>query len=351
MSKPILSIKIGNKRVGNRHNCYIIAEIGSNFDGSFSKAKKMIKFAKEAGADAAKFQTFTTEMILSKKGFETKTTFQAKWKRPIWDVYKNAEFPLSWHKKLNDYAKKIGIDFLSTPYNYNAVKILKKINIPVIKIGSGDITDIEFLKEVGRTKKPIFLATGASTIKEVENAIKAIKSTRNNKIILMQSITQYPSPIEEANLKVLNTFKEKFHLNVGYSDHSPGSLVILASVVLGACVIEKHFTNNPKLKGPDHPHSMNPKEFSKMVKDIRTIESAKGDGIKKVENSEKQTRIIQRRSIFTIRKIKKGEKFTKKNIRTLRPFIGLPASDFGKILNKKSKKNLDEFYAITKNDF
>ena len=347
----IKPIKIGKKFVGENYPCYIIAEIGSNFDGSFSKAKKMIKLAKDTGADAAKFQSFTTEQILSRKGFETKTTFQSRWKKPVWDVYKDAEFPLAWHKKLNEYAKKIGIDFLSTPYNYQSVNLLKKINVLAIKIGSGDITDIEFLKFVGKTKKPIFLATGASTIKEIKEAVKAIKSTGNNRIVLMQSITQYPSPIEEANLNVLTTYKKKFNLNVGYSDHSPGTLVVLSSVVLGSCVIEKHFTDNEKLKGPDHPHSMNPNQFAKMVNDIRLIESAKGNGIKKVEKSEKETRIIQRRSVFTITKIKKGQKFTRKNIRTLRPFIGLPASDFGKILNKKAKRNLKEFTPITTKDF
>ncbi len=347
----IKPIKIGGKFVGKNYPCYIIAEIGSNFDGSLSKAKKMIKLAKEAGANAAKFQSFTTEQILSRKGFETKTTFQSRWKKPVWDIYKNAEFPLSWHKKLNEYAKKIGIDFLSTPYNLQAVNVLKKINTPAIKIGSGDITDIEFLKFVGKTKKPIFLATGASTMKEVKDAVKAIKSTGNNKIVLMQSITQYPSPIEEANLEVLLTYKKKFSLNVGYSDHSPGSLVMLSSVVLGSCVIEKHFTDNKKLKGPDHPHSMNPNEFARMVRDIRLIESARGNGIKKVEKSEKETRIIQRRSVFTIKKIKKGQKFTSKNIRTLRPFIGLPASQFGKIINKKARRNLKEFTPITLKDF
>jgi sialic acid synthase SpsE len=344
-------IKIGKKEIGDYKSSYIIAEIGSNFDGSFAKAKKLIKLAKKSGANAAKFQSFTTEQILSKNEFKNKTTFQSKWKKPIWEVYKNAEFPLAWHKKLLMYAKKIGIDFLSTPYNYESVTLLKKINIPAIKIGSGDITDLEFLKFVGKTKKPIFLATGASTMKEVKEAVKAIKSTGNNKIVLMQSITQYPSPIEDANLQVLNTFRKKFNLNIGYSDHSPGSLVILASIALGACVIEKHFTDNPQLKGPDHPHSMNPREFTKMVKDIRTIESAMGDGVKKVEKSEKETRIIQRRSVFTITKIKKGEKFTKENIRTLRPYVGLSASEFSKILNKKAKKNLDEFHAINNNDF
>ncbi|EIJ66902.1 NeuB family protein [Candidatus Nitrosopumilus salaria BD31] len=346
----IKAIKIRKRKIGEKRPCYIIAEIGSNFDGSFLKAKKMIKLAKDAGADAAKFQSFTTEQILSKKGFEKKTTFQSKWKKPIWEVYKNAEFPLLWHEKLNEYAKKIGIDFLSTPYNYDAVKLLKKINIPAIKIGSGDITDTEFLKVVAKTKKPIFLATGASTMKEVKEAVKIIKSSGNNKIILMQSITQYPSPIEEANLEVLNTFKDEFKLNVGYSDHSPGSLIILASVALGACVIEKHFTDNVKINGPDHPHSMNPKEFAKMVKEIRLIESAKGDGIKKVEKSEKETRIIQRRSVFTIKKIRKNEKFTRDNIMTLRPFIGLPASEFGEILNKKAKRDLDEYVAISLKD-
>ena len=351
MKMKIKPIKIGKKFVGDNHPCYIIAEIGSNFDGSFSKAKKMIKLAKAAGADAAKFQSFTTEQILSRKGFETKTTFQSGWKKPVWDVYKDAEFPLSWHKKLSEYAKKIGIDFLSTPYNSQAVNLLKKINVPAIKIGSGDITDIEFLKFVGKTKKPIFLATGASTMKEVKEAIKAIKSNGNNRIVLMQSITQYPSPIEEANLEVLTTYKKKFSLNVGYSDHSPGSLVMLSSVVLGSCVVEKHFTDNEKLKGPDHPHSMNPNQFAKMVNDIRLIESAKGNGIKKVEKSEKETRIIQRRSVFTITKIKKGQKFTRKNIRALRPFIGLPASEFGKIINKKAKRNLKEFIPITLKDF
>ena len=347
----IKSIKVGKKTIGKNHSCYVIAEIGSNFDGDYSKAKKLLKLAKQSGADAAKFQTFETEKILSKKGFETKTTFQSKWKKPVWEVYKNAEFPLNWHKKLQNYAKKIGIDFLSTPYNYEAVSLLKKINIPAIKIGSGDITDLEFLKFVSKTKKPIFLATGASTMNEVKEAIKTIKSSGNNKIVLMQSITQYPSPIEDANLEVLNTFKEKFNLNIGYSDHSKGSLVILASVALGACVIEKHFTDNTKSIGPDHPHSMNPNEFKKMVKEIRLIEKAKGDGIKKVEKSEKETRIIQRRSIFTIKKIKKNEKFTRKNIMTLRPFIGLPASKFDKVLNKKAKRELDEFTPITLKDF
>jgi len=166
----------------------------------------------------------------------------------------------------------------------------------------------------------------------------------------MQAVTQYPSPINDANLRVLDVFKKKFNLNVGYSDHSPGDLVVLASVALGACVIEKHFTMNKKMSGPDHPHSLDPVEFNQMVQQIRKIESALGDGIKKIEKSEKETRIIQQRGIWTTKKIVKGEKFTKSNTDALRPMMGLSASKYTAILGKKSRRNFDVFEPIKKQD-
>ena len=159
--------KIGKKIIGDNFGCYVIAEIGSNFDAKLSKAKRLIKLAKESGADAAKFQSFTTEKIISKNGFENKSSFQSKWKKSVWNVYKDAELPISWHKELSNYAKKIGIDFFSAPYDYNAVDLLVKLGVPAIKIGSGEITNLEFLKYVAKTKKLILLATGASTIKEI----------------------------------------------------------------------------------------------------------------------------------------------------------------------------------------
>lgn len=345
-------IKIGRKIIGSPNlNSYVIAEIGSNFDGSLVKAKKLIRLAKESGADAAKFQSFITEKILSKKGFEKKLAFQSRWNKPVWDVYKKAELPLAWLEDLNQYCKKIGIDFLSTPYHFEAVDKLVKLGVPAIKIGSGELTNLEFLKYVGRTKKPILLATGASTLKEVSEAVKAIKSIGNNRIILMQTITQYPSPIEEANLRVLQTFQKKFGYNVGYSDHSQGETVVLGSIALGACVIEKHFTDNPKLNGPDHSHSMDPRSFKEMVKKIRYLEKALGNGIKKVEPSEKETRVIQRRGIWTVTEIKKGSRFNLKNITPLRPVVGVPASYLNKILGKKAKKNLRPFEPVQRKDF
>jgi len=325
--------------VGRSYSCYVIAEIGSNFDGSLMKAKKLIKLAKKCGADAAKFQSFKTEELLSRNGFERKSAFQSRWKKSVWQVYKDAELPRKWHKELNNYAKKIGIHFFTSPWDYDAVDLLKKLNVPVIKVGSGDITYLEILKKIGSLKKPIFLATGASTIKEVSDAIKAIKSTGNHKIILMHSVTQYPSPIEQANLNVLQTFMKNFRLNVGYSDHSPGSLVPLASVALGASVIEKHFSLNPKSKGPDHLHSMSPESFAKMVQEIRTLEKALGDGQKRIEKSEKETRIVQRRGIWTIKKIKKGEKFNDNNIKPLRPVKGMSASNYKRILGRKATRD------------
>jgi len=344
-------IKIGKKIIDENHPCYIIAEIGSNFDGNLKKAKHLIKLAKESGADCAKFQAFKTEKILSKKGFEKKSTFQSKWKKSVWTVYEEAEFPRSWISELSEYSKKLEIDFMATPYDFEAVDLLYSAKIPAFKIGSGDITFLELLKYIAKKKKPILLATGASNLKEIEQAISMIKSCNNNKIILLQSITQYPSSIKDANIRSMLELKNKYHLNVGYSDHSPGISVPLASVALGACVIEKHFTDNKKNLGPDHPHSLTPIEFSQMVSGIKDVQLALGSPHKKVVAAEKDTRIIQRRSIFTIKPIKKGEKFTKNNIECLRPFIGLPASEFTKIINKHAKRNLTAYTAILKSDF
>lgn len=344
-------IKIGNKLVGSGHPCYVIAEIGSNFDGSLSKAKKLIKLAKDCGADAAKFQSFITEELLSKKGFGRKSAFQSKWKKSVWQTYKDAELPRKWHKELNSYARKTGIHFFSSPWDFDAVDLLSELNVPVFKVGSGDITYLEFLKYIGSKKKPVILATGASTLKEVKKAINAIKSSGNKKIILLHSVVRYPSPIKDANVKALETLRKEFELNVGYSDHSPGSTVALASVALGACVIEKHFTISQKLQGPDHSHSMELESFKDMVKNIRLIEKSMGNGIKKVEPSEQVTRIIQCRGIWTVKKIKKGDRFNEDNIKPLRPALGISASKYHSVLGKVSKRNFKPFEVLRENHF
>lgn len=335
----IKPVKIGTKLVGSGHPAYVIAEIGSNFDGSITKAKKLIKLAKQSGADAAKFQSFKTELLLSKNGFKTKDAFQSKWSKSVWQTYKDAELPREWHKELHQYCKNIGIDFFASPWDFEAVDILSELNVPAFKIGSGDITFDELLIYVGKKQKPILLATGASNIKEISHALNIIKSTGNNKIILLHSVVQYPSSINQANVNAMISIKNKFKLNIGYSDHSPGSTVALASVALGASVIEKHFTISQKDKGPDHPHSMEPDSFGRMVHEIRLIEHALGCGVKIPQPEEKETRIIQRRGIWSVKQIKKGEKFTTENIMALRPAIGIGAPHYKKLLGKKAWKN------------
>ena len=350
MKVKLNPIKIGHKWIGERKPCYVIAEIGSNFNDDINLAKKLIKKAKDAGADAAKFQSFQVDKILSKRGFEKKISFQSQWKKSVWQVYKEAELPLEWISKLSEFAKKCKIDFLSAPYHTEAVDELIRCKVPAIKIGSGEITNLGFLEYIAKTGKPILLATGASTQKEVDIAVKTI-SRLNKKLILMQATTQYPSPIEDANLLVIQTFRNKYKINVGYSDHTPGFTSVMGSIVLGACTIEKHFTLDKSSSGPDHKHSLDPIEFTKMVKSIREMEIALGSNKKKIEESETETSIIQRRGIWTVKKIEKGEKFTRSNIDVLRPNLGIPASQFRKILKRKSKKNYSAFSPLKWQDF
>lgn len=345
----IKPLKIGKKSVGQAQRCYIIAEIGSNFDGSIKKAKKLIKSAKQCGADAAKFQSFKAEEFISKKGFEN-SPFESKFKNSAFDLYEQIELPRKWNLELSTYAKKLGIDFFTSPWDFEAVDDLVKMNAPVIKIGSGDITNLEFLRYVGTKKKHVILATGASTMKEIEEAIKVIKSTGNNKITLLHCVVSYPSPIEEANIKALDTIRNKFGLNVGYSDHSPGSLVPIAAVANGACIIEKHFTINCNDEGPDHAVALDPESFSEMVKSIRLLEKALGTGKKQPMPSEKDNRIYYRRGIWTTKKIKKGEKFTINNIKPMRPAKGISASKYKNMLGKNAKRNFTPFQLLKSSD-
>lgn len=314
------TIKIGDRVVGEGLPAYIIADVGSNFDGSFERAKKLIDLTAECGCDAVKFQSFIAPKIVSKEGFENlKMGFQAKWKKPVYEVYKDAEFPREWHEKLCEYAKKKGIDFLSTPYDKEAVDLLDELGVPAFKIGSGDITWHSFLKYVAEKNKPIILSTGASTLAEVDEAVKTILSTGNNQLMLLQCITNYPSHFEYANIRAMKALGETYDVPVGYSDHTPGSVVPLGAIALGGCCIEKHFTDDKTRIGPDHPFAMDVKDMKQMVEDIRNLEKALGSPHKDLYEEEKETVILQRRCIRAAKDIKKGAKITKEMIECLRP--------------------------------
>jgi N-acetylneuraminate synthase len=336
-------IKIGNKLIGVGHPTYIIAEIGANFDKNIDKAKRLIDTAKEAGADCAKFQTFSTSKIVSEGGFSRMKLegVHGSWGRTVSEVFKDAEFPREWHQEISDYCKQVGIDFSTSPYDFEAVDLCMKLDVPFIKLGSGDITWLEMLEYIARKGKPMMLATGDATMAEIDEAVRTIEATGNRHLVLMQCITNYPSKIDSANVNVLKTYQSAFDILTGYSDHSPGPVVALASVVLGGCVIEKHFTLNKADKGPDHPHSMNPTEFKLMVDYVREIERAMGSTRKEVVEEEGETVFVQRRCLYAKRDIEVGAIIQADDIDVLRPALGIPPKFKNVIIGKTSKISIE----------
>ena len=335
-------IKIGEKYIGENYPTYFIAEIGGNFDGSIEKAKKLIDAAKAAGADCAKFQTFTADTIVSEGGFSKMELHgvHGSWGRKVSEVFKDVEFPLEWHKEIADYCKKVGIDFTTSPYFKEAVDMCVDLKVPFIKIGSGDITWLEMLEYIAKTGIPIMLATGDATMSEIDEAVRTIEKTGNKNLVLMQCITNYPSKIDSANVNVLKTYQNAFQCLTGYSDHSPGHVVALASVVLGGRVIEKHFTLNKKDKGPDHPHSMEPDEFKFMVDSIREVERAMGSTRKEVVAEEGETVFVQRRCLYAAKDIKADSAIKEEDLTVLRPALGIPPKFRKTIIGKKPNKDI-----------
>jgi sialic acid synthase SpsE len=332
-------IQIGSKLIGFGHPTYMIAEIGANFDKNIEKAKRLIDVAKEVGADCAKFQTFSTPKIVSEGGFSRMKLLgvHGSWGRTVSEVFKDAEFPREWHQEIFDYCSNIGIDFSTSPYDFDAVDLCEQLNVPFIKIGSGEITWLEMLEYIAGKGKPMMLATGDATLSEIDEAIRTIEATGNRNLILLQCITNYPSKIESANVNVLKTYQLAFDILTGYSDHSPGPVVALASVVLGGCVIEKHFTLNKADIGPDHPHSMNPAEFKLMVNYVREIERAMGSTRKEVVEEEGETVYVQRRCLYAKKNIPAGKIIQAEDIDILRPALGIPPKFKNVIIGKMAK--------------
>jgi len=313
-------VSIGQRQPGTSDETYIIAEIGSNFDGSKQRAKKLIDLAADCGADAAKFQAFNADKIVSQFGFDgLKAGFQADWKQSVYETYKDAELPRGWIGELAAYTADQGLDFLCTPYDRDAVDQLSDIGMPAFKIGSGDITWHSFLKYVAEQGDPVILSTGASTLGEIEEALGAIRATGNDNVILLQCVTNYPSEFESANIRAMSTLQEAFEVPIGYSDHTSGSTVPLGAVSRGACVIEKHFTDDKSREGPDHSFAMNVEEFKRMVKEVRNLNEALGTGQKVIYEEEEETIILQRRCLRTNRQIEAGEVITEDDLVNLRP--------------------------------
>jgi sialic acid synthase SpsE len=340
--------KIGSKNIHQNSKTYFIADIAANHDGSLKRAKKLIKLAAQSGADAAKFQHFKAETIVSDYGFKNlgkKLSHQSKWKKSVFEVYKDASINFSWTKKLKKECKKNKIDFFTSPYDLDLVDKVNKY-VAAYKIGSGDITWHDIIKKIAKKNKPVIIATGASHLHEVKKAINVI-SRYNNKIVLMQCNTNYTADkknLKYLNLNVLKNYKKFFGNKVilGLSDHTHGSTSVLGAIALGARVVEKHFTDDNNRVGPDHLFSMNPSAWKKMVEETRSLESAFGDGRKKIEKNENQSSIVQRRCIRSKTKLSKGTILKECHLVYLRPCPKNALDPFEKykILGRKLLKNL-----------
>lgn len=318
------SFNIGNSKINANSNTYFIADIAANHDGDLEKAKDLIYMAKEAGADAAKFQHFKAKTIVSDYGFKnlgSKVSHQKGWKKTVYEVYEDAEVPLNWTEVLFETCKKANIDFFTSPYDINEINYIDSF-VPAYKVGSGDITFHDIVMKMAKYNKPILIATGASRIDEVINLMQMIEKV-NRDIVLMQCNTNYTANNENfkyIQLNVLKSYAQLFpNAILGLSDHTLGHTTVLGAVALGAKVIEKHFTDNNNLEGPDHKFSMNPMTWKEMVDRTRELEYALGGTIKKVEENELETCILQRRCLRVTRDLKKGEIITNDMIEALRP--------------------------------
>jgi len=319
-----MEITIGKRTIGLNHPTYFVADIAANHDGSLARAKELIHMCAQAGANAAKFQNFSAPEIVSDYGFRHmggQQSHQSKWKKSVFEVYQSASLPFEWCAELKSECEKAGIDYFSAPYDFKAIDYLDDY-MPVYKVGSGDIDWLESLEKIASKGKPVFLATGAATIGDVQRAVSTILAL-NPQLVLMQCNTNYTGSLENfryVNLNVLNTYHSMYpELILGLSDHTPGLATVLGAVTLGARVVEKHFTDDNKREGPDHSFAMNPVSWKEMVDRTRELELALGSGNKEVAPNEQETVVIQRRCLRAARDINAGEKLTREMIDVLRP--------------------------------
>jgi N-acetylneuraminate synthase len=342
-----MDIQIGLHKIGENHPTYFIADISANHDGSLERAKLLIRLAKEAGADAAKFQNFRAPKIVSDYGFRSmggQVSHQSKWKKSVFEVYQDASIQFEWTPLLKDECDRVGIDYFSTPYDFEAIDMLDPY-VPAYKIGSGDINWPEALERMSRKGKPVILATGASDMSDVQRAVQIILKI-NKQLVLMQCNTNYtasPDNFDYIHLRVLNTYHAMFpDVVLGLSDHTSGHATVLGAISLGARVIEKHFTDDNNRVGPDHPFSMTPRTWREMVDRSRELERALGSPDKFVALNEQDTFIVQRRCLRAARDIQAGEVMTREMIDVLRPVApgAILPYEIDKVVGSKAHQNI-----------
>lgn len=322
---------------------FIIAEAGDNHNGKIELAYKLIDKAVEAGADCVKFQTFVTEEVISKNAkMADYQIANTQIEESQYDMVKKLELSFDDFRKLKAYCDEKKILFLSTPFDLKSIDFLDSLDLPMWKIPSGEITNLPYLVKIARTGKDIILSTGMATISEVEAAINVLKDNGAGAITLLHCTTEYPAPVDEVNLLAMKTMEDYFSLKVGYSDHTKGILVPIIAVALGAEIIEKHFTLDKNMEGPDHKASLEPAELKEMISNIRTLEYSLGTGEKVPSASEKKNINIARKSIVARRNIKKGETFSEENLAVKRPGNGISPMKWFEVIETKAKRDFDE---------
>jgi pseudaminic acid synthase len=335
------NFKTENRIVGHGQPVYIIAELSANHEQNLDLAKRSIEAMKAAGADAVKLQTYRPESMTLDADFPWfKTRESGPWAgQKLFDLYRKAYTPWDWHEELQQLAHSLGMDFFSSPFDFNAVDFLENLNVPLYKIASPEITDIPLIKKCAETGKPIIFSTGIAAKEDIRLAIETCKAAGNNKTAVLKCTTAYPTPFDELNLNQIKSLQKDFDSVIGISDHSQGIEVPIAAVALEAKIIEKHFILDKAGDGLDKSFSLDPNEFSQMVQAVRNTELALGNSDYLIPESVKSG-YKPGRSLFAVQDIKKGEPFTEQNIRSLRPGIGLHPKYYYQILHKKNQKEL-----------
>ena len=321
---------------------YIIAEAGVNHNGSFELACRLVDAAKKAGADCVKFQTFKSEKLVSKSTQKAEYQKRTTGNSSQQDMLKQLELSYDEFKKLKNYCDKTGITFLSTPFDTDSIEFLELLGMPFWKIPSGEVTNLPYLIRLGCSGKPVIMSTGMCNIEDIRAAMKALKENGSGEISLLHCNTEYPTPFEDVNLRAMNTLRSEFETKVGYSDHTKGIEVPIAAVAMGATVIEKHFTLDRNMVGPDHSSSLEPAELAAMVSAIRNIEKALGTGNKTPSESERKNMAIARKSIVAKRHIGKGEAFTEDNVTVKRPGSGISPMKWFEVLGQMATRDFEE---------
>ncbi|MDO8562004.1 MAG: pseudaminic acid synthase [bacterium] len=334
-------IKIGARKIGTGHPVFIVAEISGNHNGDIKRALKIIDAASDAGVDAVKLQTYTPDtMTIDSDRPEFIVQSNPAWKgKTLYQLYGEASTPWEWHKELFAHAKKRGLICFSSPFDATAVDFLETLKSPIYKVASFEVVDIPLLEKIGKTRKPVIMSRGMASVEEIKLAIKTLKKFGTPEIILLQCVSAYPARPEDMNLSMIPDLRKRFKILAGLSDHSLSHDVAVASVALGACVIEKHITLARADGGPDAAFSLEPKEFAELVKSVRLVERAIGTPSYKRSEGEKEN-IVFRKSLYVVKDMKKGERFTQENVRSIRPGNGLLPKFYREVLGKVAARDI-----------